>query len=103
MRKLSREYGWAALGVYLGLSALDFPFCFAAVRLLGVDRIGHIEHFVLESIKSVVPIGRGGTGTESESKGDDEEAQGQSAQAGRRGRGEEASTLSTLSEWLDCC
>lgn len=52
LRKLSREYGWAALGVYLGLSALDFPFCFAAVRLLGVDRIGHLEHVVVESVKS---------------------------------------------------
>lgn len=37
------------------LSALDFPFCFAAVRYLGTDRIGHYEHVVLEWIKSVVP------------------------------------------------
>lgn len=54
MRKLSREYGWSALGVYLLLSALDFPFCFAAVRLLGVDRIGHWEHTILESAKRVL-------------------------------------------------
>ncbi|KAJ5179665.1 hypothetical protein N7492_002875 [Penicillium capsulatum] len=51
LRKLSREYGWATLGVYLALSALDFPFCFAAVRLLGVERIGHLEHVVIESVK----------------------------------------------------
>jgi hypothetical protein len=50
---LSREYGWAALGVYLGLSALDFPFCFVAVRLLGVERIGHWEHVVVQSAKDV--------------------------------------------------
>lgn len=40
MKKLSREYGWAALGVYLSLSALDFPFCYMLVRYLGTDRIG---------------------------------------------------------------
>ncbi len=40
MRKLSREYGWSALGVYLTLSALDFPFCYLLVRYLGTDRIG---------------------------------------------------------------
>lgn len=62
MKTLSREYGWSALGVYLALSALDFPFCFAAVRLFGVERIGHYEHVVVEEAKklfySVVPIER---------------------------------------------
>ncbi|KAJ5560075.1 hypothetical protein N7513_002474 [Penicillium frequentans] len=52
LRKLSREYGWAALGVYLTLSALDFPICFAAVRLLGPERIGHYEHVVVQSVKN---------------------------------------------------
>ena len=37
------------------LSALDFPFCFAAVRYLGTDRIGHYEHVVVEWVKSGVP------------------------------------------------
>lgn len=54
LRQLSREYGWSALGVYLLLSALDFPFCFAAVRLLGVERIGHYEHVVIEAVKGAV-------------------------------------------------
>ena len=54
LRKLSREYGWSALGVYLTLSALDFPFCFLAVRTLGTDRIGHWEHVALSYIKSWV-------------------------------------------------
>ncbi|KAL2010173.1 hypothetical protein VTN00DRAFT_5980 [Thermoascus crustaceus] len=54
LRQLSREYGWSALGVYLLLSALDFPLCFAAVRLLGVDRIGHYEHVIVETVKSAV-------------------------------------------------
>ena len=59
MRKLSREYGWSALGVYLLLTALDFPFCFLAVKLLGTDRIGHWEHVALSWIKGVIkwPLG----------------------------------------------
>lgn len=60
MRKLSREYGWSALGVYLGLSALDFPFCFLAVRLLGTDRIGRWEHAVMtvfwRAVNTVYPL-----------------------------------------------
>lgn len=40
LRKLSREYGWAAVGVYLGLTVLDFPLCFLLVRTVGTDRIG---------------------------------------------------------------
>lgn len=40
LKKLSREYGWAAVGVYLGLSVLDFPFCFLLVRIVGTDKIG---------------------------------------------------------------
>jgi len=52
---LTREYGWSAFGVYLLLVALDFPFCFAAVRYLGTDRIGHYEHVVVEWIKSAIP------------------------------------------------
>ncbi|KAI1136195.1 hypothetical protein F5Y05DRAFT_415378 [Hypoxylon sp. FL0543] len=55
LRKLSREYGWAALGVYLGLTVLDFPFCFLLVRSVGTDRIGEIEHWVLSNIKKVIP------------------------------------------------
>lgn len=34
--------------VYLGLSALDFPFCFLAVRLIGPDRIGEVEHKIVD-------------------------------------------------------
>lgn len=55
LRKLSREYGWAALGVYLGLSVLDFPFCFLLVRMVGTDRIAEFEHWVMAGIKRVVP------------------------------------------------
>ncbi|KAI9673287.1 MAG: hypothetical protein M1829_004352 [Trizodia sp. TS-e1964] len=56
LRKLIREYGWSALGVYLLLSALDFPLCYLLVRTLGTDRIGHWEHLVVEQIKQVIPL-----------------------------------------------
>jgi len=56
LRKLSREYGWSAVGVYLALSALDFPFCFLAVRWLGTDRIGRWEHNIVEWVKRAMPV-----------------------------------------------
>lgn len=40
LKKLVKEYGWATVGVYLGLSVLDFPFCFLLVRIVGTDTIG---------------------------------------------------------------
>ncbi|KAI0386792.1 hypothetical protein F5Y04DRAFT_71788 [Hypomontagnella monticulosa] len=55
LKKLSREYGWAALGVYLGLTVLDFPFCFLLVRSVGTDRIGEIEHFVVSHVSKIIP------------------------------------------------
>ena len=55
MRKLSREYGWSALGVYLLLTAIDFPFCFLAVRWVGTEKIGQIEHVVANWFWKVVP------------------------------------------------
>ena len=48
-----------ALGVYLTLSALDLPLCFLAVRLAGPERVGQIEHSVLEGLKTVfAPVWR---------------------------------------------
>ncbi|KAI0472936.1 hypothetical protein GGR56DRAFT_590381 [Xylariaceae sp. FL0804] len=55
LRKLSREYGWAALGVYLALSVADFPFCFLLVRIVGTERIGQLEHFLVSNIKKFIP------------------------------------------------
>jgi len=55
MKKLSREYGWSAVGIYLTLSALDFPFCYILVRNLGTERIGEWEHAVTSYIKQIVP------------------------------------------------
>jgi hypothetical protein len=56
LKKLSREYGWTAVGVYFALSLLDFPFCFLAVRLLGTDRIGHYEDVLKNAFWSVVRL-----------------------------------------------
>jgi hypothetical protein len=56
LKKLSREYGWSAFGVYMALSALDFPFCFLAVRWLGTERIGRWEHAVISWFKKAIPI-----------------------------------------------
>lgn len=77
LKKLTREYGWAALGVYLTLSALDFPFCFAAVRLLGVDRIGHFEHVILGYLKGALgPLWPGSSSSsESESASGDKDGE----------------------------
>ena len=55
MKKLSREYGWSALGVYLALSALDFPFCYLLVRTLGTDRIGEWEHAIVSHVAPLIP------------------------------------------------
>ncbi|WQF88614.1 hypothetical protein CDEST_13628 [Colletotrichum destructivum] len=55
LKKLSREYGWSAVGVYLALSVLDFPFCFLLVRIVGTDRIGRLEHWIVSNVKKVIP------------------------------------------------
>ncbi|KAK4071456.1 uncharacterized protein Triagg1_6117 [Trichoderma aggressivum f. europaeum] len=48
-KKLSREYGWSAVGVYFALSVLDFPFCFLLVRVVGTERI--VSKFIPESVR----------------------------------------------------
>lgn len=40
LRKLSREYGWAAVGVYLGFTVIDLPLCFLLVRTVGTENVG---------------------------------------------------------------
>lgn len=55
LKRLSKEYGWSAVGVYLALSVLDFPFCFLLVRIVGTDTIGKVEHYVVSGIKQFIP------------------------------------------------
>lgn len=73
LKKLSREYGWTAVGVYFGLSLLDFPFCFLAVRLLGTDRIGRYEDAIKDAFWTVARLAFPDAGTKSSesSVGDD--------------------------------
>ncbi|KAK1247785.1 hypothetical protein MKX07_000673 [Trichoderma sp. CBMAI-0711] len=54
-KKLSREYGWSAVGVYFALSVLDFPFCFLLVRIVGTERIGQVEHYVVSAAAKFIP------------------------------------------------
>ena len=53
-KQLGKEYGWVVTGVYLGLSALDLPFCFLAVRWLGTERVGRWEHAIVGTIKNAI-------------------------------------------------
>lgn len=55
LKKLSREYGWSAVGVYFALSVLDFPFCFLLVRIVGTDRIAALEHWVVSNVSQFIP------------------------------------------------
>jgi Protein of unknown function (DUF1279) len=71
MRKLSREYGYSALGVYLALTALDLPFCYLAVSYLGTERIGRWEHVILSYVKGIVKWPMGEEGKEAVDEGPD--------------------------------
>ncbi|EGX96284.1 hypothetical protein CCM_00940 [Cordyceps militaris CM01] len=55
LKKLFKDYGKSAIGVYLALSVLDFPFCFLLVRIVGTDTIGKIEHAVVSTVSSFIP------------------------------------------------
>ncbi|KAL2202871.1 hypothetical protein CC79DRAFT_1373019 [Sarocladium strictum] len=50
LKKLSREYGKAAVGVYFALSILDFPFFFLLVKAVGAERIGKVEHWLMTHV-----------------------------------------------------
>ncbi|RDW59384.1 uncharacterized protein DSM5745_11079 [Aspergillus mulundensis] len=96
LKTLSREYGWSALWIYLFLSALDFPFCFAAVKLLGADKIGHYEHVIVESFKGAVNRVWPGAFDESKDESKDAEAEAAEKNKKRRGPVEEASLWTQL-------
>ncbi|KAL3456812.1 hypothetical protein BJX64DRAFT_293738 [Aspergillus heterothallicus] len=80
LKTLSKEYGWSALWIYLFLSALDFPFCFAAVRYLGAEKIGHYEHVAVEGVKGAVEKIWPGLFAKSKEDQDEEEKEGKEAQ-----------------------
>lgn len=51
LKHLSKEYGYSALGVYLAISALDFPLCFLGVRMVGSERIGEYEDATVSHLR----------------------------------------------------
>ncbi|KAF7536693.1 hypothetical protein G7Z17_g13001 [Cylindrodendrum hubeiense] len=55
LKKLIKEYGWVTLGVYIGLTVLDFPFCFLFVRAVGTEAIGKVEHSITTFFGEVIP------------------------------------------------
>lgn len=50
LKKLSKEYGKAAVGVYFALSILDFPFFFLLVKAVGAERIGKFDLELLSGL-----------------------------------------------------
>lgn len=54
LKRLSKEYGWSAVGVYFALSILDFPLCFLLVRIVGTDTIGWLYLLSKHSLTCVL-------------------------------------------------
>ncbi|ODV93320.1 hypothetical protein PACTADRAFT_72552 [Pachysolen tannophilus NRRL Y-2460] len=48
IKALIQEYGYSALGVYLGLSMIDLPLCYLLVHSQGEEKIGEYEDKVKE-------------------------------------------------------
>ncbi|KAK9463980.1 uncharacterized protein V1516DRAFT_688959 [Lipomyces oligophaga] len=53
LAELTKKYGWTVVWVYLGLSLIDYPFCFFAVHAMGQEKIGELEDYVLDTISPV--------------------------------------------------
>lgn len=84
MKKLSREYGWAAFGVYMALTALDLPFCYLAVVSIGPETVGHWEHVIVGYIKGVLQWPLAGTAHEQINDAVDKVGEVSGAQDGKR-------------------
>jgi hypothetical protein len=46
LKELTKKYGWTAFGVYMTLSAIDFPLCFLFVHSMGQERVMELERTV---------------------------------------------------------
>lgn len=49
IRALIKEYGYSALGVYLGLSVIDLPICYVMVHSMGREKIEYYENKVKQT------------------------------------------------------
>jgi hypothetical protein len=54
LKKLSREYGWTVVGVYLALTVADLPLCLLTVKYVGAERVAYAEHVILDGAKTVI-------------------------------------------------
>ena len=99
-KELSRRYGYAAVGVYLGLSVIDFPFCFLAVRMVGPERVGEVEHAIVDAFWSlvsyVVPSMAPESRTENETLVEAEARETRAVDLNGHKHGENASTCCSL-------
>lgn len=107
LRRLTREYGWSAVGVYLALSALDFPFCYLAVRWVGPETVGRWESVILAQLRKgleVLPFGPAAAAPENpqEAEGGETKTEGSTRVVGSgedevevraRQKGDQASTF----------
>lgn len=84
MKKLSRDYGWAAFYVYMGLTALDLPFCYLAVVSIGPETVGHWEHIVVSNVKAFLQWPLAGSGHEHISEAVDKIAEVSDVEGGKR-------------------
>lgn len=83
---------------------MDFPICFAAVRLLGVERIGYYEHVIFESVKGAVdavwPSKQGANADSEQDKSLTTNTDTREGAAQAQGNGENASKCLMLSPSL---
>jgi hypothetical protein len=94
LRKLSREYGWTVVGVYLALTVADLPICFLAVKYIGAERIAYAEHVVVGGAKDLI----GGYFPNLFEKGAGDEAEIEAAQMEQEEqRGEPSEYLESMS------
>lgn len=66
IKKLIQQYGYSALGVYLGLSLIDLPICFIVVHSAGEEKIREYQDKFLTLIgyKKEKSAETGASGTE---------------------------------------
>lgn len=54
LKLLIKTHGWYALGVYAGISVLDFSLAFAAIYLLGADQVSAVTNRLKDTLTETV-------------------------------------------------
>ncbi|KAG0684313.1 hypothetical protein C6P40_004575 [Pichia californica] len=76
IKKLIHQYGYSALGVYLGLSLIDLPICYIIVHSAGEDKIREMQDDFFSMIgykTKTEEIKQDNQNNEGESEGENEE------------------------------